>query len=180
MRYINTDLEATCWENTRNTNRMEIIEIGAVEMLSARGSNTREFSRFVRPVVEPQLSAFCKQLTSISQADVDQVEIFWTVFHEYMEWIGPAPYTLCTWGAYDVNQFSIDCRRHGIPFPEEFNQHINLKKAFAHEFKVRSCGMAKALQIAKIPLEGSHHRGIDDARNVAKLAALVLPKVESQ
>ena len=83
MRYIITDLEATCWENTRNTNRMEIIEIGAVEMLSARGSNTREFSRFVRPVVEPQLSAFCKQLTSISQADVDQVEVAKnTVDHE--------------------------------------------------------------------------------------------------
>jgi 3'-5' exoribonuclease 1 len=30
-------------------------------------------------------------------------------------------------------------------------------------------GMARALNLANIELEGTHHRGIDDAKNIAKL-----------
>jgi inhibitor of KinA sporulation pathway (predicted exonuclease) len=37
--------------------------------------------------------------------------------------------------------------------------------------------MAGALNILDIPLEGTHHRGIDDANNIAKiLRKLVLDK----
>lgn len=43
--------------------------------------------------------------------------------------------------------------------------------------RVKSCGMARALEIAGLPLEGTHHRGADDARNIARLAALVLPRL---
>ncbi|HNB53944.1 MAG TPA: 3'-5' exonuclease [Anaerolineales bacterium] len=179
MRYIITDLEATCWENVRAPERMEIIEIGAVALASATDPVTSTFARFVRPIAEPMLSAFCTQLTSITQADVDGAEIFSTVFPEYLAWIGPEPFTLCTWGFYDVNQFRVDCNRHGIAFPETFARHINLKQEFARVFNVRACGMTKALQIAKLPLEGTHHRGADDARNIAKLAGLILPKVEA-
>ena len=35
-------------------------------------------------------------------------------------------------------------------------------------------GMAKALQLVGLPLEGTHHRGIDDARNIAKLLPYIL------
>jgi inhibitor of KinA sporulation pathway (predicted exonuclease) len=38
VRYIIVDLEATCWENVRDYERMETIEIGAVELLSAHES----------------------------------------------------------------------------------------------------------------------------------------------
>jgi inhibitor of KinA sporulation pathway (predicted exonuclease) len=75
MRYIITDLEATCWENVRAPERMEIIEIGAVALASATAV-VGEFNRFVRPIAEPRLSAFCTQLTSITQADVDGADIF--------------------------------------------------------------------------------------------------------
>jgi inhibitor of KinA sporulation pathway (predicted exonuclease) len=29
--------------------------------------------------------------------------------------------------------------------------------------------MGKALNILKLPLEGTHHRGIDDAKNISKI-----------
>ena len=35
------------------------------------------------------------------------------------------------------------------------------------------------LQILEIPLEGRHHRAIDDARNIAKIAKVLLPIVEN-
>src|SRR6185436_2442801 len=100
MRYVIVDLEATCWENTRNTDRMEIIEIGAVLLLSTLNEPVSEFNRFVRPVVETKLSDFCKRLTSITQSDVDGADTFWTAFHEFLDWIGQEPFVLCSWGAY--------------------------------------------------------------------------------
>lgn len=55
-----------------------------------------------------------------------------------------------------------------------FTQHINLKEEFASVMRVKPCGMSTALKIANLPLVGTHHRGIDDARNIARLAQLIL------
>ena len=46
---------------------------------------------------------------------------------------------------------------------------MNVKKEFARAFGVRPCGMDKALRHAGLPLTGTHHRGLDDARNIAAL-----------
>ena len=40
--------------------------------------------------------------------------------------------------------------------------------------------MARALEIAGLPLESTHHRGFDDARNIARSAILVLPRLEAE
>lgn len=41
-----------------------------------------EFQHFVRPVINPPLTEFCKKLTSIHQADVDSAETYAEVGHE--------------------------------------------------------------------------------------------------
>jgi 3'-5' exoribonuclease 1 len=179
MRYIIVDLEATCWQNVRDRQRMEIIEIGAVELPTASHPHTREFARFVRPIHEPILSDFCKQLTSIKQSHVDQADTFAEVLPEFLDWIGDEPYILGSWGAYDLNQLEVDCTRHSLPWPEDFDRHINVKQVFAKLNMVKPCGMAEALTMMGLPLVGTHHRGIDDARNIALLANLVLPVLES-
>ncbi|MEZ6049319.1 MAG: 3'-5' exonuclease [Planctomycetaceae bacterium] len=179
MRYIIFDLEATCWQDVRDYNRMETIEIGAVELLEASAPHSREFSSFIRPVAEPLLSDFCKELTSIRQSDVDKAEYFGSVFYEFIDWIGSPPFILCSWGGYDMTQFKIDCSRHKVEFPERFEAHINLKKQFGNNFNAKKCGMKRALSIAGLTIEGTHHRGIDDARNIAKLANILLPVMET-
>ena len=179
MRYVVVDLEATCWENVRDYDRMETIEIGAVAMPTAEGPPTRQFGRFVRPVAEPVLSDFCTRLTTIRQRDVDGADGFQAVLPQFVDWIGPAEFVLCSWGAYDLTQLRIDCRRHGLPLPAGLERHVNVKKEFARVLGGKSCGMAQALASVGLPLEGTHHRGIDDARNIARLAAMVLPAVEA-
>jgi 3'-5' exoribonuclease 1 len=180
MRYIIVDLEATCEATCRESgmprDEMEIIEIGAVELLSAKAEPTREFCRFVRPVLHPELSVFCTQLTGITQHDVDSAEPFGQAFPEFTDWIGPRPYTLCSWGNYDLTQFLQDLARHKllVPYPFDFARHINLKKRFAEKFGTRPLGMAAALQHLGLPLLGRHHRGIDDAHNIAALAQRIL------
>lgn len=174
MDFIVVDVEATCWAEPRPRDRMEIIEIGAVRLdedLNPAG----EFTSFVRPVVEPTLSAFCTELTSITQAEVDAADPFSMVFPAFVDWIGDADIRLCSWGFYDVGQFRLDCDRHGVAFPEGFEtRHLNLKTEFAAWKGVRRCGMAAALKHLDLPLVGTHHRGIDDARNIALIAQQML------
>ncbi|WP_309718218.1 3'-5' exonuclease [Armatimonas sp.] len=176
MRYLIVDLEATCRDSGMPREEMEIIEIGAVEMLSADSEPTREFGRFIRPTLNPELSEFCTQLTSITQRDVERAGLFPEVFQEFQDWIGPRPYTLCSWGNYDLTQFLQDFARHEITPPYEFDfaRHINLKKRCAEKFGTRPLGMASALHHLGLPLLGKHHRGIDDARNIAALARFIL------
>ena len=180
MRYVIVDLEATCWEKGTNPDRMEIIEIGAVMLDASTGSASKEFASFVKPVASPALSDFCTQLTSIRQEDVDGAGYFWTVFPQFVAWIGDAPFRLCSWGAYDLNQLRKDCERHRMPLPAAFENHVNLKKEFSRLKGVKPMGMKGALAMMNIPLDGIHHRGVDDARNIAKLAQIILPQIEAE
>src|SRR5689334_7820859 len=116
MHFLVVDLEATCWAEPRPRDRMEIIEIGAVRLDDAL-SVVDEFTSFVRPVVEPTLSTFCTELTSITQVDVDAADPFSIVFPAFTDWIGDGEARLCSWGFYDVGQFRLDCARHGVAFP---------------------------------------------------------------
>jgi 3'-5' exoribonuclease 1 len=180
MRYVIVDLEATCWEKGTRPGRMEIIEIGAVILPSASGEATSEFGEFVCPVMRPILSEFCIKLTGIQQNDIEGAGTFPDVFPRFIEWIGPEQYVLCSWGAYDLRQFQTDCRRHQLTFPQEFKQHLNMKRLFAEQEGIKPCTMKEALWRLKIPLTGKHHRAIDDALNIAKIARIILPRMEEK
>ena len=177
MNYVIVDLEATCWVKGTRPGRQEIIEIGAIFLESKTLKIVKEFQSFVKPIARPDLSEFCKELTSIQQSDVDSASDFKTVLIKFLEWIGNDSYTLCSWGAYDIRQFKTDCRRHDIQFPESFHNHLNLKKMFAELKNCKPCVMKQALRTLNIPLDGTHHRGIDDARNLAKIARIILPQL---
>ena len=149
---------------------------GGRSVRKGAGSRTAKFDSFVRPVVEPKLSQFCTALTTIKQADVDGADMFPAVFARFLEWIGDGPYRLCSWGFFDVGQFRLDCTRFGLVFPEQFeSEHLNIKQVFADWKGVRRCGMTAALDLLGLPLAGTHHRGIDDARNIARIVQLTLP-----
>jgi inhibitor of KinA sporulation pathway (predicted exonuclease) len=180
MHYIIVDLEASCWEGGKNRDDMEIIEIGAVKLASSRGPVLGEFDSFVRPVVHPTLSEFCTQLTGIRQADVESADLFPQVFEHFLTWAGAEPFVFCSWGGYDLRQFQRDCQRHSIPFPVSFDRHMNLKQAFSRLYRTRPLGMKAALDMLGLPLVGHHHRGIDDARNIAWLSQLILPQIEAE
>jgi inhibitor of KinA sporulation pathway (predicted exonuclease) len=79
-----------------------------------------------------------------------------------------------SWGEYDRRQFVRQCKATGVPYPFG-SRHINVKQAFADAFELRKRpGMAEALRIAGLPLEGRHHRGADDAWNIAALVLALM------
>jgi len=170
-RYLIVDLEATCWEGNAPSQN-EIIEIGAVVYQRGPG-NLAEFQTFVRPLLQPVLSPFCRELTRIKQSDVDAALAFPEAFGRFTTWTRDyEPFTLASWGDYDRKQMLSDCELHGVAYP--FDSHVNLKAAFAEYRNARPCGMFKALRKLGLPLEGTHHRGIDDARNIARILDRIL------
>jgi inhibitor of KinA sporulation pathway (predicted exonuclease) len=175
-RLLIVDLEATCWERNPPAPH-EIIEIGAVAYEMGRGP-LAEFQTFVRPRLKPILSPFCTRLTSIRQKDVEGAPPFPEALEALSCWAEAyAPYTLAAWGNYDRGQFQDDCRLHRVVYP--FGAYLNIKTAFARLVNCRPCGMARALHLAGLTLEGTHHRGIDDVRNIARLVDYLVARVGS-
>ena len=170
--YLVIDLEATCDRSGFPRDEMEIIEIGAVLVDPSTLEPVDEFQTFVQPVLHPQLTRFCTELTSIRQADVDDAPEFPEALRALQEWM-PGPVRFGSWGAYDKKQFEQDARLHDVKLP--FGKgHLNLKQMFADRQGCRPMGMKGALRRVGIPLQGTHHRGIDDARNIAKLLPFAL------
>jgi len=169
MIYIILDLEATCWES-KSKGPNEIIEIGAV-CVNEKKEILGEFVSFVKPTVHPVLSEFCTQLTSIQQVDVDSAPFFSEAVNAFQNWYlqYDSEYLLCSWGFYDKAQFEKDCIRHGVD-TDWLRHHISLKHQYPEIKKLnKSIGMKGALGIEGIELTGTHHRGIDDARNITKI-----------
>lgn len=169
--YIVVDFEATCSDiDEFPRDEMEIIEIGAIavnkEVLTLLG----EFNIFVKPVLHPKLTDFCRRLTSIKQEDVDKAKIFPEIIKDFTLWLSRYDNPIfCSWGDYDRNQLINDCKYHNVPYPFN-NEHINLKKLFSEKQNFRKrYGIEKALIMAGMKFEGEKHRGIDDVRNIYKL-----------
>jgi len=174
--YLIVDLEATCAnDHSVPRHRMEIIEIGAVMLNSKTLQLESEYQSFIKPILHPLLTEFCQSLTSISQQDVDAASLFPDVLQDFQSWFEPfGNYLFCSWGDFDKNQFKQDCRLHNIGYPFS-GGHLNLKKAFSVAIdSKRKFGMSGALKKLGLQLEGTHHRGIDDARNIARIVQAIL------
>jgi inhibitor of KinA sporulation pathway (predicted exonuclease) len=163
--YIIFDLEATCDDKVKIEN--EIIEIGALK-IDKDLNIVEEFQRFVKPIKNPILTEFCKDLTKIKQSDVDNANTFDIVCNEFMKFIGD-DYLLCSWGFYDKSQLTKDCILHGIQ-SAWVNEHISLKHQHGAMFNLgKGVGVTQALRMGGMEFEGTLHRGIDDAKNITKI-----------
>lgn len=170
--HLIVDLEATCCNDASfPRDEMEIIEIGAVMLSSKTHEIISEFQTFIKPVRHPQLTNFCIELTSIAQADVNSAPNFKDALALFQAWLASyKSFDFCSWGFYDCNQFEKDCHFHQIVSPLGNIPHRNLKLEFSKFLGVsKGYGMSKALSRIGIKLEGIHHRGLDDARNIAKI-----------
>lgn len=168
--YLVIDLEATCDDGGRMPSRqMETIEVGAVLVDAATLTPAGEFQSFVRPVRHPALTPFCTRLTTITQAQVDRAPRFPEALAALRRFLAGRDALFCSWGRYDKSQLEQDARHHGVALPFG-GRHLNLKERFSQRLgESRRYGMAGALARVGLALEGTHHRGIDDARNIARL-----------
>ena len=171
MNFIVYDLEATCWPNRPSSLKQEIIEIGAYR-LTGEGEVTGSFQAFVRPIVHPMLSPFCRELTGITQPQVNSADKWPEVHDDFLDFIGyydDEEYLLCAWGGWDAKQLAKDSRLHGLD-DDWTAPSIDCKRQYARIKRLKKpYGLAKSLRLEGYEWEGDQHRAIDDARNLVKL-----------
>lgn len=172
MQFIIFDLEATCFEHGQQNH--EIIEIGAVKC-DAQANPAASFQTYVKPTKNPVLSQFCKDLTSISQENVSSAPYFAEAMLAFEEFIldsfSPQETFLLSWGHYDKNQIETESvqKNYNGRILDLLKNHHSLKHEYAKLTAQKPCGMKGALLQLGIPLDGTHHRGIDDATNIMKI-----------
>jgi inhibitor of KinA sporulation pathway (predicted exonuclease) len=168
------DVEATCWEGrTPPGQQNEIIEIGICQL----DLESLEISRARGILVKPQrskVSEFCTQLTTLTQEQVDGGLLFDEACKVLETEYASMEYPWGSWGSYDMRMFTDQCPSFGVTYPFS-SQHINLKKRFAAAFGLsRPMGMAGALRYLNLELIGTHHRGEDDAPNIARIVQTLI------
>lgn len=174
-RYLVIDFEATCCDKgTVPREHMEIIEVGAVMVEAAGFEVVDEFQIFVQPTRHPELTAFCTRLTSIAQRDVDAAPVFTDAMANFKAWLYRySGFVFCSWGDYDLRQLRQDCDFHRLPYPISA-PHLNVKRLMAQRHQLpKKPGLGEAVRLAGLEFSGTHHRGIDDARNIARLLPYV-------
>ncbi len=175
-RIIVVDVEATCWEGAPPPGEVsEIIEIGICPLDVAAGRPLERRSLLVRPE-QSRVSPFCTALTTLTQAQVDAGMSFGDACAILAEEYGSRDRAWASYGEYDRAQFERQCRAQGIAYP--FGPtHLNVKTLVAIALALpREVGMARALALLGLPLEGTHHRGSDDAWNIARILATLFPR----
>lgn len=163
------DIEATCDEPEPEGFVHEIIEIG-VALVNVK---TLTIERTASILVEPLgvITPFCTQLTTLTLEQIREAKA--PRFREGCaaledEFLSRS-YPWISWGDYDRRQFKSQCEREGVRYPFS-DTHTNMRALFSWwQGKGRRVGMAEALKWLNLPLEGTHHRGVDDAKNIARI-----------
>ncbi|XP_022084739.1 ERI1 exoribonuclease 2-like [Acanthaster planci] len=180
------DFESTCWKDKRNVGQ-EVIEFPAVLLNTSTGSIESEFHTYVLPEENPQLSAFCTELTGITQDQVESGVPLRVCLSKFSRWLtkqesekniayntgddGKKLCTFVTWSDWDLSVcLHYECRRKQLLKPPALNSWIDLRATYKNFYKRKPNGLHGALQDVGIEFHGRQHSGIDDARNTAQLA----------
>jgi inhibitor of KinA sporulation pathway (predicted exonuclease) len=176
-RILVIDVESTCWDGPPPRGQInEIIEIGLCVVDTKRLERLEKRAILVRPQVS-EVSEFCTQLTTITPelaaTGMRLEQALELLRKEYLS----EDRVFASWGDYDRNQFHRNCDYFRLPYP--FGPtHWNVKTLFAIAHGLpRESGIDTALELLGWPLEGTHHRGVDDAWNIARILCEMLDRI---
>lgn len=172
------DLETTCWEEPEpkpEGESQDVIEVG----LALLDVETLQIERGPEILVFPERSTvtkFCTSLTSITPKMVapENGAIPFVHAMRMMDGYHAKDRTWASYGDFDRKMIMSQCFETGVKYP--FGpRHINVKSLIALcQNWSNEVGMTKALELLNITHTGKHHRGSDDAENIAKILAHIL------
>lgn len=169
------DIEATCWETNPppHGQTSDVIEIGVCPVEVSTLTRLEKRSILIRPE-RSSVSEFCTRLTTLTQEQVDGGVRFAEACKVLETEYRSADRVWASFGDYDRKAIERQCNETGVRYP--FGpRHLNVKTLFAlvrglpHEV-----GTAQAVELCGRVMEGTHHRGDDDAWNIAGVLIDVL------
>lgn len=173
--YLVLDFEATCEEN-KQIKPQEIIEFPVLKVNSSTMETEATFHSYVQPTARPTLTPFCTKLTGITQDMVNGQPSLLEVLRMFDEWMTKENLkdnvNICfvTCGDWDLKtMLPGQCKHLGVDVPPYFKKWVNIKKAFTNITSIRARDMVHMLDKLGLTLDGRHHSGIDDSKNIAKI-----------
>lgn len=172
------DFEANCIKDSV-IKPQEIIEVPVVvyDCVSKSIVKELEFHLYCKPKVD--ITPFCTQLTGITQDMVKNAPSFKLVYKYLQKWYykngwNKENFVWVTCGDWDFgtalpNQASYS----GIKLNSIFKEWTNIKVVFKKLLGYKAGSMPEMLSNLGLELQGRHHSGIDDARNIAKCAVVL-------
>jgi inhibitor of KinA sporulation pathway (predicted exonuclease) len=162
------DLETTCWERREKEQIMEVIEMGVCLFDIGSGEITERQSILIKPLYS-EVSDFCTKLTTLTQELVETGIGFREACLKLEDEYQSKKRVWASYGDFDRRQFERECRLKQVPYPFG-SRHLNVKTLFAIKHRLNEeIDMDKALALLGLKLIGTHHRGVDDAYNVARI-----------
>ncbi|MCC6754446.1 MAG: exonuclease domain-containing protein [Saprospiraceae bacterium] len=171
MGFVILDLEATCWKPDLSGREQEVIEMGAC-IVSPLCEIASRFSKLIKPEKFPLLSAYCINLTGISQEEINRSRTFDVAWLEFLDWIelhvDDVTGIYC-WGKFDREILLDSCYKYGVP-ADILHSYTDLKQTYACIKDLpKQVGLDRALAMEGIAFEGNRHRALPDAYNLSKL-----------
>lgn len=168
------DLEATCWKgHPPSGEKSEIIEVGICLLDPSTGERSKKKSVLVKPT-QSSVSVFCTQLTTLTQEEVDKGVTLEEACRILREDYAAGNRVFASYGDYDRKMLTQQCRSFGIRYPFG-GRHLNVKTVAALKLGIgKEVGMISSCRAFGIEPEGTHHRGDDDAWNIAAILAKTL------
>jgi len=183
------DFEFTCWEDSLRTDwadpvrPAELIELGLAAYRTDTRTVTTTFSTFVRPQLNPTLSAYCTKLLQISQRDVDDADPLPSVVTALDRWVRALPpnrFPTCGWGPKDRNCLAANAKALGVRDPLADRAHLDLRDVmtalYGHPTPITRDHL-RALQ--RLPANPRRHRALDDAMDLIHFVPLLLDAAPS-
>lgn len=168
------DVESTCWPGEPPPGQeSEIIEIGVCLLNVQTLTREQKRSVLVRPS-RSTISHYCTQLTTLTAEDVASGVPFARACAILQQEYDTHSRIWASYGNYDRRQFRRQCQAGNIPYP--FGPtHVNVKNLIALALgREREPSLDEAFFFLGWSMEGTYHRGDDDAWNIAHLLGELL------
>lgn len=166
------DIEATCEDRAISEHyNMETIEIGAVKLIDNKPID--EFQTFIEPEYTSKLTPFCIKLTGITMDDLQGQPKFNKAIIDFYNFIKDCDIYSC--GEFDRKFLTRELEDKGTKYEHELIKnainatHRDMKRNYTRILSKKKTGMIGMAEELNIELTGLLHRGIDDARNLAKI-----------
>ncbi|WVZ68379.1 hypothetical protein U9M48_017325 [Paspalum notatum var. saurae] len=172
--------------------KVEILEFPVIMIDAQSMEFVDSFHRFVRPTIMSEQRTTEYIAGKYGKFGVDRVWHdtaipFKEVLQQFEEWIGnhnlwkkehggslnSAAFVTC--GNWDLKTKVPDqCKVSKIKLPAYFMEWINLKDIYLNFYSRRATGMMTMMRELQMPIVGSHHLGIDDSKNIARVLQRML------
>ncbi len=181
------DIEATCEDETLAQSKnfpQEIIEFPVLLYDTRQRKVVGVFHSYCRPVKRPELTEFCKDLTHITQTQVDEAVEFPQLLCALNDWLFEQNdlrnkrWAVVCDNSADMAQFMWkQCQMSSVPMPPWAKVWVNLNVMFRQFYRIpfsQKTSLIAMLKFLGLTFMGSHHSGLFDSLNILRVLQIML------